>query len=93
MLKVYNTLTDKKEDFVPLKDKKVKMYLCGPTVYDHGHLGHARSAVSFDIIRRFIERLNFENNINLTFKIRWTRSFFINHIDHFYKFIFINIIK
>jgi cysteinyl-tRNA synthetase len=53
-MKVYNTLSGKKEDFVPLHDKKVGMYVCGPTVYDFGHLGHGRSAVSFDVIRKFL---------------------------------------
>ena len=54
MLRVYNTLTRETEDFVPLSGKKVNMYVCGPTVYDHCHLGHARSYVSFDVIRRYL---------------------------------------
>ncbi len=53
-LKVYNTLTREVEDFVPLNGKKVNMYVCGPTVYDHCHLGHARSYVSFDVTRRYL---------------------------------------
>ncbi|TQD26674.1 cysteine--tRNA ligase [Methanolobus vulcani] len=53
-LRVYNTLTRETEDFVPLHGKKVNMYVCGPTVYDHCHLGHARSYVSFDVIRRYL---------------------------------------
>lgn len=53
-MQVYNTLTRKKEEFVPLEKGKIKMYLCGPTVYDLGHLGHARSAVAFDIIRKYL---------------------------------------
>jgi cysteinyl-tRNA synthetase len=53
-LKVYNTLTRDMEDFVPFQGKKVNMYVCGPTVYDHCHLGHARSYVSFDVIRRYL---------------------------------------
>lgn len=53
-MKVYNTLSGKKERFHPMHDGKVGMYLCGPTVYDYGHLGHGRSAVSFDIIRRYL---------------------------------------
>ena len=54
MLRVYNTLTRETEDFVPLRNNKVNMYVCGPTVYDHCHLGHARSYVSFDVIRRYL---------------------------------------
>lgn len=53
-MKVYNTLDRKKVDFVPLKQGKVSMYLCGPTVYDLGHLGHGRSAVAFDVVRRYL---------------------------------------
>jgi cysteinyl-tRNA synthetase len=54
-IKVFNTLTGKKEEFIPLEGKTVKMYVCGPTVYDHAHIGHARSAVVFDVIRRWLE--------------------------------------
>lgn len=50
----YNTLTAKKEAFRPMDGKKVGMYVCGPTVYDFAHLGHGRSAVSFDVIRRYL---------------------------------------
>jgi cysteinyl-tRNA synthetase len=53
MIKVFNTQSKKKEDFKPLIEGEIKMYLCGPTVYDIAHLGHGRSAVSFDIIRRY----------------------------------------
>lgn len=55
MLKIYNTLTRKKEEFVPLNGIKVGMYVCGPTVYDYSHIGHARSYVAFDVIRRYLE--------------------------------------
>lgn len=54
-IKIYNTLTRKKEDFRPLEDKKVRMYVCGPTVYNKAHIGHAMSAMVFDIIRRYLE--------------------------------------
>ncbi len=54
-LKVYNSLTDTKEDFEPLGEGRVRMYACGVTVYDHTHLGHARSAVVFDVIKRYLE--------------------------------------
>ena len=53
-LRIYNTLTKKKEDFLPLREGKVGMYVCGVTVYDRCHIGHARAAVVFDIIYRFL---------------------------------------
>lgn len=53
-IKIYNTLTRKKEDFVTLKPSKVSMYVCGPTVYSNAHVGHAMSALVFDIIRRYL---------------------------------------
>jgi len=52
-IKIFNTLSGKSEEFKPLKKGKVSIYLCGPTVYDIGHLGHGRSAVAFDIVRRY----------------------------------------
>jgi cysteinyl-tRNA synthetase len=55
MIKLTNTLTERKEEFKPLENRTVKMYVCGPTVYDHAHVGHARSAVVFDVIRRWLE--------------------------------------
>ncbi len=55
MLQIYNTLTRKKEDFVPINGNRVGMYVCGPTVYDYSHIGHARSYVAFDVIRRYLE--------------------------------------
>ncbi|MGC9196696.1 MAG: class I tRNA ligase family protein, partial [Syntrophobacteraceae bacterium] len=51
---IYNTLTGKKEEFVPLEPGRVKMYVCGITVYDLCHIGHARSAIVFDVIYRFL---------------------------------------
>ena len=54
-LRIYNTLTRRKEKFEPLHPGKVAMYVCGPTVYDSAHIGHAMSAVVFDIIRRYLE--------------------------------------
>jgi len=59
-LKVYNTLTNNKGDFLPLEDKKVRMYACGVTVYDECHVGHARAYVSVDIIRRYLEYRGYE---------------------------------
>jgi len=55
MLKIYNTLTGKKELFEPLTEKTVRMYVCGVTVYDYCHIGHARSALVFDVLRRYFE--------------------------------------
>ena len=55
MLRVYNTLTRKKEDFQTLEPNVVKMYVCGPTVYSDAHIGHAMSAIVFDIVRRYLE--------------------------------------
>lgn len=55
MLRVYNTLTDTKEEFVPVEPGRVGMYACGVTVYDHSHIGHARGAVVFDVIRRYLK--------------------------------------
>jgi cysteinyl-tRNA synthetase len=55
MLSIYNTLTGKKEPFHSLRPKIVRMYVCGVTVYDYSHIGHARSALVFDVIRRYLE--------------------------------------
>ena len=55
MLRVYNTLTRKKEDFQTLETNVVKMYICGPTVYSDAHIGHAMSAIVFDGVRRYLE--------------------------------------
>jgi cysteinyl-tRNA synthetase len=54
-LKIYNTLTKKKEDFITLEKGKVKMYVCGMTVYSDAHIGHARTYFAFDIIRRYLK--------------------------------------
>ncbi len=54
VLKVFNTLSRKKEVFKPIKGKKVRMFVCGPTVYDFSHLGHAKTYVQFDIIARYL---------------------------------------
>jgi len=61
-MKVYNTLTKKKEEFIPLEENKVRMYVCGPTVYDFIHIGNARPYVIFDTIRRYMEYKGFEVN-------------------------------
>ncbi|HNR14899.1 MAG TPA: cysteine--tRNA ligase, partial [Thermodesulfobacteriota bacterium] len=54
-IKVYNTFSQKKEEFVPLFDGRVNMYVCGVTVYDHAHIGHARAAVIFDVVYRYLK--------------------------------------
>jgi cysteinyl-tRNA synthetase len=54
MLTIYNTLTKKKEEFKPLEEGKVKMYVCGPTVYNYFHIGNGRSFIMSDIIRRYL---------------------------------------
>jgi len=59
-IRVYNTLERKKVRFVPLRPGKVSMYVCGPTVYDSCHIGHARSVVVFDVIARFLRSQGFE---------------------------------
>ncbi len=59
MIKLFNTLTGKKEEFIPLHPGKVFMYACGVTVYDYSHLGHARGAVAFDLIQRYFRRKGF----------------------------------
>ena len=53
-LKIFNTLSGEKEEFVPLKTGEVKMYVCGVTVYDSSHLGHCRFLLSFDVIYRYL---------------------------------------
>ncbi len=60
MITLYNTLTRKKEEFRPMEDGKVKMYVCGPTVYDVPHIGHARSAYVFEVIRKYFEYAGFD---------------------------------
>jgi cysteinyl-tRNA synthetase len=57
---IYNTLTRKKEEFVPIKKGRVGMYVCGPTVYDEPHIGHGRSAYTFDVIRRYLKYRGFK---------------------------------
>jgi cysteinyl-tRNA synthetase len=59
-LQLYNSLTRKKEEFKPLKEGRVGIYVCGPTVYSHAHLGHAKSYVSFDILVRYLRYLGYD---------------------------------
>jgi len=66
-LKIFNTLTGKKEQFVPLKEKQIGMYVCGVTVYDYCHVGHARAAIVFDTFYRYFQYLGYE--------VRFIRNF------------------
>lgn len=59
-MKIYNTLTRKKEEFKTIEENKVKMYVCGPTVYNYIHIGNARPLVFFDTVRRYLEYKNYE---------------------------------
>lgn len=54
-MKLFNTMTRQKEDFVPLTPGEVKMYCCGPTVYNYIHVGNARPMILFDVLRRYLE--------------------------------------
>jgi cysteinyl-tRNA synthetase len=69
---IYNTLTRKKEEFVPLAPPRVGLYVCGPTVYGDPHLGHARSAITFDILFRYLQHLGY--------KVRYVRN--ITDVGH-----------
>lgn len=66
-LRIYNTLTRKKEDFETLEPGIVKMYVCGPTVYSKAHVGHAMSAMVFDIIRRYLEFRGYDMHYLMNF--------------------------
>ncbi len=61
-MKIYNTLTRRKEEFVPIEEKKVRMYVCGPTVYNYIHIGNARPMIVFDTVRRFFEYKGYQVN-------------------------------
>ncbi len=67
MIKLFNTLTGKKEEFIPVSPGVVNMYACGVTVYDFSHLGHARGAVAFDVIQRYFRRRGF--------RVKYVRNF------------------
>ncbi len=71
-LLIYNTLTRKKEEFIPLIPKQLGMYVCGPTVYGDAHLGHARPAITFDVVYRYFSHLGY--------KVRYVRN--ITDVGH-----------
>lgn len=62
MIRIYNTLSKEKEDFIPLEEGKVRMYVCGPTVYNFIHIGNARPMIVFDTVRRYMEHKGYEVN-------------------------------
>ena len=66
-MKIYNTLSRKKEEFVPIEPGKVRMYVCGPTVYNLIHIGNARPMIVFDTVRRYMEHKGFEVNYDSNF--------------------------
>ena len=61
-MKIYNTLSKQKEEFIPLEEGKVKMYVCGPTVYNFIHIGNARPMIVFDTVRKYMEHKGYEVN-------------------------------
>lgn len=74
-LNIYNTLTRRKERFVPLHEPRVGMYVCGPTVYGDAHLGHARPAITFDLLFRYLTHLGY--------KVRYVRNITdVGHLEH-----------
>lgn len=60
MIRLYNSLNRKKEEFRPIKEKKVQMFVCGPTVYNYSHLGHAKTYVQFDMIVKYLRFRGFD---------------------------------
>ena len=60
MLKIFNTITKQKQELTPITPNRIKMYVCGVTVYDHCHIGHARTYLAFDILYRYLEHLKYE---------------------------------
>ena len=67
-MKIFDTLAKRKVNLKPLENNHIGIYLCGPTVYDYGHLGHGRSAIVFDVLRRYLVYKGFE----VTFVRNWT---------------------
>src|SRR3954469_12831903 len=73
--RIYNTLSRTKEIFKPLNDPFVGMYVCGPTVYGEAHLGHARAAITFDVLFRYLQHSGY--------KVRYVRNITdVGHLEH-----------
>ena len=72
-MKIYNTMTRKKEEFVPNDPKEVKIYACGPTVYNYIHIGNARPLCVFDVLRRYLEYRGYNVNLFKTLPMLTTR--------------------
>src|SRR5690625_7908701 len=66
-IKIYNSLTKKKEVFKSIEENKVRMYVCGPTVYNYIHIGNARPAIVFDTVRRYLEYKGYDVDYVLNF--------------------------
>ena len=66
-MKLYNTMSKSKEEFVPLEEGKVRMYVCGPTVYNFIHIGNARPMIVFDTVRRYFEYKGYDVNFVTNF--------------------------
>ena len=74
-LLIYNTRTRMKQAFEPLTPGRVGMYVCGPTVYGDPHLGHARSAITFDVVFRYLQHIGY--------KVRYVRNITdVGHLEH-----------
>ena len=74
-IKLYNSLSRTLENFKPLNEKRVGIYLCGPTVYGHAHLGHARSAITFDVVIRFLKHCEYD--------VKFIRNYTdVGHLEH-----------
>ena len=74
-LAIYNSMTRMKQPFVPCTEGRVGMYVCGPTVYGDGHLGHARPAITFDVVARYLRHLGY--------KVRYVRNITdVGHLEH-----------
>ena len=72
---IYNTLSRKKEEFKPITPGRVGMYVCGPTVYGDAHLGHARPAITFDLLFRYLQHIGY--------KVRYVRNITdVGHLEH-----------
>ena len=75
MLTIYNSMSRQKEMFKPLHESMVGMYVCGPTVYGDAHLGHARPAITFDILFRYLRHLGY--------RVRYVRNITdVGHLEH-----------